>query len=32
MDIMALVRLAGGIMFTPLSADVLMMGFAALRL
>jgi membrane protein DedA with SNARE-associated domain len=32
MDIMALVRLAGGIMFTPLSDDVLMMGFAALRL
>ena len=32
MDIMALVRLAGGIMFTPLSDDVLMMSFAALRL
>ncbi|WP_313533273.1 VTT domain-containing protein [Exiguobacterium sp.] len=29
---MALVRLAGGIMFTPLSDDVLMMSFAALRL
>lgn len=32
MDFMALVRLAGGIMFTPLSDDVLMMGHVALRL
>ncbi len=32
MDIMALVRLAGGIMFTPLSDDVLMMGYTALRI
>ena len=31
-DVMALVRLAGGIMFTPLSDDVLMMGYAALRI
>lgn len=32
MDVMTLVRLAGGIMFTPLSDDVLMMGYVALRM